>query len=192
MSFLDTIRDVLRGSKKLASADLAKSVADLEGQLPGMRAKIGEIERERARILVEAGDRELAAIEERLAAAKRDLDRGEALLAELQRREGEAREQEAAAALVVERRKLEAEAQAIVKQRLGERRKLEDQLREMILAEIDCNKRIHAFNDVLITDCGVLGTGKRQGEALIKTANDLMPEEGGSVWPKIGPIWQAF
>ena len=189
MSILDTIRDVLRGAKRLQSEDLARSAADLESQLPGMRGKIGEIERERARILVEAGDKELAAIEDRLAAARRDLDRGEALLAELKRREGEAREQEAAAALVSERAAIEAEVQLIVTKRLGERRKLEDQLRVLVLAELESNKRVNAFNDALITDCGVLGSGKRNHEQLIKTASELIPEGSETAWPQFRPVW---
>lgn len=189
MGILDNIRDVLRGQKRLASDDLARSAADLETQLPGMRGKIGEIDRERARILVEAGDKELAAIEEKLAAAKRDLDRGEALLAELRRREVEAREAEAAAALVSERASIEAEVQVIVRQRQTERRKLEDQLRALVLAELESNKRVSAFNDALIRDCGVFGSGRRNHEQLIKTAAELTPDGAETAWPQFRPVW---
>jgi hypothetical protein len=191
MSVLDKIRDVLRGAKRLASEDLARSIAELEAQIPGMRAKIGEFERERARILVEAGDKELADIEAKLGAAGRDLDRGQALLAELQRREGEARENEAAAAIAAERASIEAEVQAIVKQKQGERLKLEAQLRAMVLAEKASDERVRAFNDRAYQEGHAALMAGKMAEipAPIKYANELIPEPDQVPWPQFRVVW---
>ena len=109
MTILENIRSFL--SKKTATAaDLAKSISKLEDEIPGLRSAVEVLEAERGANLIDGDDKLLAAIEERLSKARRDFDRGSAIMAELQRRAAQAAKDEFRNKLLSERDALEKEA----------------------------------------------------------------------------------
>ena len=106
---LDMIRSLL--GKKSATAETLTSARDgidlaaLAGTVEGLAA-------ERRRALLEAGDTEVAKIEEQLAKAQRDLDRGRAAMEELDDRIAIATRKEALAEFRAARSVVEANAAA--------------------------------------------------------------------------------
>jgi hypothetical protein len=90
--------------------NLEKKLVEIAEQLPSLRAEVARIEGERSDALLGASDKVVEAIEGRLAVARRNLDRGVAAQAEIERRLAEMRARIEAER--IERLRVEAEHRA--------------------------------------------------------------------------------
>ncbi|WP_262272213.1 hypothetical protein [Microvirga yunnanensis] len=92
------------------SADLRQALT--ETPTAEAKAAVERLEAERRRLLLDGSEKDLKAVEETLASARRDLDRANAATEELQRRIAEAEAKEKTDAFNAERKAVEDEAQA--------------------------------------------------------------------------------
>jgi hypothetical protein len=90
-----SVLDIFKKPAKTADQLRAK-LAEIERQLPAFRLLVDATEKERAAGLLSLADREVEAIEARLARAKRDLDRATAATEEISRQLADAERREAA------------------------------------------------------------------------------------------------
>lgn len=106
--FLDLLRQ-----PQPASADLRRALDQVD--VPAAQAEHDRLKAERAALLMEGDDRTLDALEARIAAAARQIERAEILRGQLGTAIGAAEAREAAEALTAERAAVEAEAAATAK-----------------------------------------------------------------------------
>ncbi len=110
MSILDLLRKPAE-----TSAALREKLAEIEGQIPALRALADAADVERSRGLLTLTDREIEVIEARLARARRDLDRARAAREELDRQVAETARREADAVLGTIVSSADARAEAIAR-----------------------------------------------------------------------------
>jgi chromosome segregation ATPase len=106
---LSTVLNLLK--KPAARSDeLRKALSEISSA--EARANVERLEAERRRLLLDGSDKDIRAVEENLASARRDLDRANAATEELQRRIAETEAKEEADKAAAERKAIEDEAQA--------------------------------------------------------------------------------
>lgn len=129
MSILTSIIEALTKPTPRTAAELRQDRASID--LPALQARVAEIEADRKRLLLAGGNAALRANDKALADARIDVERGAALIEELDRLAVAAEAHEAAAALKVdeEAARREAEKLATVVREIDE---LAEQIRDRL------------------------------------------------------------
>lgn len=189
-TILDNVRALL-GAKEVTVDDLSASISRLESQIPDLRDAVGRIEAERGASLIDGDDKLLTAIEDRLAKARRDLDRALAMRAELQKREQALSARNYRDSVLKERAEIEALVSAAEKELFGKYQKLAREAGEILERVWQASQAAHQWNSRHIQRAGVASRGDDERYAefndlpLIRTPHELIVDRFGaehSVW----------
>lgn len=117
MAVMERLGKILK-REKATSAEIRTELASLEGELPGEREHLAQLNGKRERLLLEGSDKDLDALEREIAAASREAERTEVAVAALRNRLEESVTHERQAELRAEVDAARVAADAILEERV--------------------------------------------------------------------------